>query len=60
MDKQLDFDYIRFEWDISKNTSNQTKHGLSFELAIYAFFENRVLVKDIKLSMVNSVGVLWV
>ena len=26
MDKQLDFDYIRFEWDISKNTSNQTKH----------------------------------
>ena len=41
MDKQLDFDYIRFEWDISKNTSNQTKHGLSFELAIYAFFDEQ-------------------
>lgn len=39
MNEQLDFDYIRFEWDTNKNTSNQTKHGLSFEVAIYAFFD---------------------
>lgn len=40
MNEQFDFEYIRFEWDSNKNTSNQTKHGLAFEVAIYAFFDN--------------------
>lgn len=28
---------ISFEWDKEKNKSNQTKHGVSFETAIYVF-----------------------
>jgi len=28
---------MRFEWDVDKNVSNQTKHGVSFELASEVF-----------------------
>jgi uncharacterized protein len=30
---------IRFEWDETKNRSNQRKHGLSFEEAIRVFLD---------------------
>lgn len=36
-----------FEWDEVKNRQNQTKHGVSFELARQAFFdEHRVIRED--------------
>ncbi len=36
-----------FEWDPAKNESNQTKHGLSFSLAQYAFADpKRVISLD--------------
>jgi len=28
---------MRFEWDENKNHSNQAKHGLSFQQAVYVF-----------------------
>ncbi len=37
-----------FEWDDTKNSENQKKHGVSFALAQYAFADrNRVILKDI-------------
>lgn len=30
---------IEFEWDEQKNSSNQQKHGLSFEIAARVFFD---------------------
>ena len=30
---------IHFEWDEAKNLSNQRKHGISFEVAVRAFFD---------------------
>lgn len=42
---------MTFEWDESKNQTNQSKHRLSFEEAQYAFFDkNRIIRKDIKHS----------
>jgi len=42
---------IRFEWDEAKDCENQAKHGVSFELAQYAFADsNRVIAEDLKHS----------
>jgi len=39
---------VKFEWDESKNQENQEKHGVSFELAQYAFADpSRVIAEDI-------------
>jgi len=36
-----------FDWDEEKDTENQTKHGVSFFLAQYAFLDpKRVIMKD--------------
>ncbi len=32
---------VRFEWDAKKDFENQAKHGVSFELAQYAFSDPR-------------------
>ena len=34
---------IRFEWDDTKNRENQRKHGVSFEEAQSAFFDDEAL-----------------
>jgi hypothetical protein len=37
-----------FEWDDSKDRSNQRKHGISFFLAQFAFLdERRVILEDL-------------
>jgi len=37
-----------FEWDASKDAENQSKHGISFTLAQYAFADPlRVIAKDL-------------
>jgi uncharacterized DUF497 family protein len=37
-----------FEWDKTKNQENQKKHGISFEVAQYAFFdEKRIILEDL-------------
>lgn len=42
---------VRFEWDEEKDRENQEKHGVSFELAQYAFTDpNRVIAEDLKHS----------
>jgi uncharacterized DUF497 family protein len=42
---------MQFEWDDTKNTENQRKHGLSFELAQNAFADpNRVFKDDVRHS----------
>ncbi len=39
---------VRFEWDVAKDEENQVKHGVSFSVAQYAFFDlNRVIVEDV-------------
>ncbi|MBS1256999.1 MAG: hypothetical protein MAG551_00034 [Candidatus Scalindua arabica] len=41
----------RFEWEEDKNRKNKEKHGVSFELAQYAFVDpNRVIAEDRKHS----------
>jgi uncharacterized protein len=43
---------MTFEWDEEKNQSNITKHGVSFEDAQEAFFdENRIIIRDEKHSV---------
>lgn len=38
----------RFEWDESKDTENQQKHGVAFALAQYAFADpRRVIAEDV-------------
>lgn len=38
----------RFEWDEEKDSENQKKHGVSFEVAQYAFTDpNRVIAEDL-------------
>lgn len=38
----------RFEWDPDKDATNQEKHGVSFQLAQYAFADpRRVIAKDV-------------
>lgn len=40
-----------FEWDETKNKTNQRKHGISFEEAQYAFLDHkRVVAKDLEHS----------
>lgn len=42
---------VKFEWDEPKNQENQEKHGVSFELAQYAFADtHRVIAEDISHS----------
>jgi uncharacterized DUF497 family protein len=38
-----------FEWDAAKDRLNRAKHGVSFVLAQYAFFDpRRVIAEDLK------------
>ena len=38
----------KFEWDQKKNKENQKKHGVSFEVAQYAFADtHRVIAEDL-------------
>ncbi len=37
-------DELRFEWDENKNTTNKTKHGISFEEAKSVFYDENALV----------------
>ena len=42
---------MTLEWDEKKNEENQKKHGISFELAQYAFADsNRVIAEDLSHS----------
>ena len=42
---------VKFEWDEVKNKQNQEKHGVSFELAQYAFADpGRVIAEDLSHS----------
>ena len=39
---------VQFEWDAKKDLENQAKHGVSFELAQYAFSDlRRVIAEDL-------------
>ena len=41
----------KFEWDKKKNKENQNKHGLSFEVAQYAFADpSRIIAEDLSHS----------
>ena len=41
----------RFEWDKNKDKENQTKHGVAFEVAQYAFADpNRIIAEDLSHS----------
>lgn len=41
----------KFEWDPEKDHENQIKHGVSFELAQYAFADpDRVVAEDVSHS----------
>ena len=37
---------LRFEWDENKNTTNKTKHGISFEEATSVFYNDDSIVFD--------------
>ena len=42
---------MTIEWDEQKNKANQNKHGVSFELAQYAFADtNRIIAEDLSHS----------
>jgi len=42
---------ITFEWDAQRDAENQAKHGICFETAQYAFFdEQRFIIHDEKHS----------
>ena len=42
---------VRFEWDEKKNEQNQSKHGVPFEIAQYAFADpKRVIAEDLSHS----------
>jgi len=42
---------VHFEWDEQKNFINQDKHGVSFQIAQYAFADpNRIIAEDIEHS----------
>ncbi len=41
---------VHFEWDEAKDRENQKKHGVSFELAQYAFADpKRVIAEDLRI-----------
>ena len=42
--RYIDVRYIHFVWDDSKNRGNKAKHGISFEEARSAFFDERARV----------------
>ena len=42
----IDVDYIHFIWDDNKNRRNRTKHGVSFEEARTAFFDEKARLLD--------------
>lgn len=45
----------KFEWDEDKNLGNKQKHGISFELAQYAFIDpNRVIAEDLRHSLTEK------
>lgn len=37
---------MEFDWDEAKSLSNQEKHGVSFEQAQYAFFDQQRLIAE--------------
>lgn len=39
-------DELSFEWDERKNRANQKKHGVSFEEAQTAFYDDEGLLRD--------------
>ncbi len=40
-----------FEWDETKNRDNQQKHGISFDIAQYAFADpKRIILEDLEHS----------
>lgn len=39
-------DILRFDWDEQKNSSNKTKHGISFEEATSVFYNDDSIVFD--------------
>ena len=44
-------DRVTFEWNEAKNRENQKKHGVSFQIAQYAFADpNRVIAEDLSHS----------
>ena len=46
---------VKFDWDEVKDKQNQEKHGISFELAQYAFAgPNRVIAEDLNHSQVEK------
>ncbi len=46
---------IRFEWDSKKDIENKAKHGVSFELAQYAFSDpHRVIATDLEHSKAEN------
>ena len=46
---------VQFEWDAKKNSENGLKHGVSFELAQYAFADpKRVIAQDLEHSRQES------
>ena len=41
----------KFEWNEKKNKENQNKHGVSFDIAQYAFADpNRIIAEDLSHS----------
>lgn len=45
----------RFEWDPTKDRENQTKHGVPFEAAQYAFADpQRVIAEDLEHSQTEK------
>ena len=48
-------DRVEFEWDEKKNNQNQAKHGVSFEVAQYAFADRRrVIAEDFSHSTIEK------
>ena len=47
LEQYIDSMNYRFDWDPAKNTSNQRKHSVSFEEALFAFGDrNRLFLED--------------
>ena len=46
---------VKFEWNAKKDKENQDKHGISFELAQYAFADpNRIIAEDLTHSQAEK------
>jgi uncharacterized DUF497 family protein len=55
--------FVRFEWDVAKATVNQTKHGVSFELAkrvwddpLNMLISDRIVEGQVRWHMVGLAG----